>query len=235
MSSLSKFRKGHGTGKAALARTELALKDGYKAVPDAEAGQPDRLDRDAAGRFASKEAAREAGRRGGLARAAADPKKWSRGLGLASLLTHFKDFDGLAPYKRDAVAWLEAEAMAVARDVGGGELAPGCMSVLETAARQRMFSKFYFDLATTSSFAWQKAPAGTTPSVQPRSDLVGTASRLANDSRQNVAAARIIAAEDARGRAQRLGPVDPQDALRASLGFSGDGTTDTDTNNEGGG
>jgi hypothetical protein len=177
--------------------------------------QPEPVARRHNGTVASAEAAKRLGKRGGQARARrrADVRAWGATLGLGRLLTLTED-SHLAPFVVEAEAWLRAQAEACARDVGGGQLSPGVVSILRTAAWERMYSAFLFDAGSRQSFAWQ-VDEERTPKVLPRTELVMVAARLGDSSRQNLLAAHELSAREAAARPRV--PADAVAAMRARI------------------
>jgi hypothetical protein len=185
-------------------------------LPAGLAATPEPVERRRDGRLASAEAARALGKRGGLARARrrADARAWGATVGLGRLLEMTTE-ERLSPFVGEAEAWLKAQCEACARDVGGGQLSPGVVSILRTAAWERLYSAFLFDCATRSSFAWdaERDAKGELRALGPRTDLVIVAGRLGDSSRQNLLAAHELAAREAQARPR--GPVDPMAHIRA--------------------
>jgi hypothetical protein len=194
-------------------------------LPAATAERAAPVERRQDGRIASAEAARVLGKRGGLrsARRRQDAKAWGAGLGLGRLLATFKDDDAIAPFVREGEEWLGAQCVAVARDVGAGELSPGVVSILRTAAWERLYSAWLFDAGTRGIFAWdvhERDEAGQVKRATPRTDLLVVATRLGDASRQNLLAAHELASREAEARPKAA--VDfAADMRRRILGESG--------------
>jgi hypothetical protein len=174
------------------------------AAPEPEPSGP--LARRSGGQVTAGVAARELGRRGGResARRRADAKAWGASLGLGRLLTLTEDAH-LAPFVREAEAWLEAQAEACARDVGGGMLSAGVTSVLRTAAWERLYSAWLFDCGTRAVFAWdvlERDQEGKAKVTLPRTELLAVAARLGDASRQNVLCGFELAAREAESRSK---------------------------------
>jgi hypothetical protein len=131
-------------------------------------------ERTASGRWAK--GARTAQSAGGKARAGAT--RLSRRMGLAGL----DDDPAFAPYKRAASDFRRAHVMVLARTVGGGHCGPAPSSIVASAAWQLAASRFLFDTAAGSP------------------EKLTAASRLANDSRQNLLAAHELCAREAAAR-----------------------------------
>ena len=171
--------------------------------------QPEPIARRRNGTVASAEAAKRLGKRGGLARARrrADATAWGATMGLGRLLTLTED-SHLAPFVAEGEEWLAAQCVAVARDVGGGELSPGVVSILRGASWSRLFSSYLFDCGTRQSFAWQ-VDEERTPKVLPRTELLLVAQRLADSSRQALLAAHELSAREAKGRPRAADALPP--------------------------
>lgn len=174
----------------------------------AEAGSP-APERGQRGQLAPGEGTRALARKAAQAKARkrADAKAWGAMLGLGRLLPLTPD-EHLAGFVREAEAWLAAQAEAVARDVGGGQLSPGVVSILRTAAWERMYSAFLFDAGTRATFAWdsETAPDGKRRATGPRTDLIVVATRLGDSARQNLIAVHELASREAQARLSR-GPA----------------------------
>ena len=198
----------------------------YPIVPDfpetqagVPAAQAEPVERGPDGRFKPGASAKESGKRGGkaAARRRRDIAFYGASLGLGRQLKFAEDTD-IKPFVLVGEEFLKAEAMAVARDAGGGELSPGVMSVLKSATWQKLFSDYLFDIATRQTFAWD-VDAQRTPKVLPRTELLAMASRLADGSRQNLLAAHHLAVAEAEGRKQSRPAVDfAADMRRRILG-----------------
>jgi hypothetical protein len=131
--------------------------------------------------------------KGGRARSGAT--RLARRMGLTDL-----DADpAFAPYKRAASDFRRAQVMSLARTVGGGHCGPAPASIIASAAWQLAASRFLFDTA-----------AGDVAKLT-------AASRLANDSRQNLLAAFELAAREAQAR-----PRDAMAELNRRLGIGAD-------------
>jgi hypothetical protein len=98
----------------------------------------------------------------------------------------------LWPYLDDADAFARAEVERLARSVGGGEVPPNVASIVQTAALQLAGSRMLIA----------------------KGDVHG-ASKLGNDSRQNLLAAHELCAREAKARPQQGG--DSIDRLRAQM------------------
>lgn len=205
--------KGSGTPKIELGKIE----DGPVGIPAPVPEEGGPIERHADGRFASGDAAREAARRGGLAKAANNVHRWARSLGMGRLLQGLEAEDRLVPFTKDADAWYRAQVQHVASVVGGGVCSPGVCSIIRTSAWERCFSAFLFEAGAMRAFAWDRDDRRTNQKVLPRTDLLLVASRLGDSSRQNLLAAHSLAALEARSRADAAPAGDAAAAMRARL------------------
>ena len=161
-----------------------------KPVPDARpalAGLARRTD----GTVASAEAARELGRRGGEVKARRT--RLARSLGLAAL----NEDAAFAPYRQAAAAFRRVHSRELAR-TAGGECGAGPSSIVASAAWQLAASRYLFDRGA----------------VECDPVLLAQASKLANDSRQNLLAAYELATREAAAR-RNASPGDPCLSLAA--------------------
>jgi hypothetical protein len=191
------YRSGHGNGGGVPRIEVLPVDEQPDGVP-APKRQPcaaltGPLRRGADGRFADREAAREAGRRGAAAKASkraerANAPRIAQGLGLRDVTA-----EELAPYLGDAHALVEHEVARLAATVGGGTCGAGPASIVGSAALQLAGSRCAFA----------------------RGD-VATGSRLANDSRQNLLAAHELCAREAKSLRDHDTPR-PIDRIHAEL------------------
>ena len=188
-------QRSRGKARPAPARADELPRGVAAAAPD-QAGP---VARDRSGRITSSEAARELGRRGGRAKAEKDVTKWARTLGVGAVLEKLGADANVKPYVDESDRWYRERAAEVASVVGGGVASAGVCSVLRTAAMQRAFSAFFFELGMTGAFAWNRSEGGK-PTIDPRTDLVLVASRLGDASRQNLLAAHELAAKEAASR-----------------------------------
>jgi hypothetical protein len=179
--SVMALRSGHGTG-AGVPRVEVLPCDELPAGAPAQARVASPGDRGEGGRFASGNGL---AREGGLARAG--KTRLAERLGLASLAAE----SAFSPYRASAESLRRAQCAELARTVGGGQCGPAPSSLVATAALQLAWSRFLSD---------QAAEAGSAP-------LALSASRLANDSRQNLLAAHELCAREAAARPRA--PFDP--------------------------
>ncbi len=181
------IRTGHGTG-AGVPRVEVLPPDEapspVAAPPDAVSGVNRRQD----GTVADREAAAALGRKGGRVRAKG--VRLARGLGIPLAVTS----EAFRPYRLSANAFRRHHCGELAR-MAGGELGSGPSSMVASAALQLAASRFLFDQAAATS-----DPA-----------TFQQASRLANDSRQNLLAAYEMAVRAAGCRP----PPSPEQTLAA--------------------
>ncbi|MEO7035586.1 MAG: hypothetical protein ABI548_16800 [Polyangiaceae bacterium] len=98
----------------------------------------------------------------------------------------------LTPYRRGAASFRRAQVAHLAATVGGGVCGPAPASLVATAAWQLAISRYIFDRAERVS----------------QSELA-LASRLGNESRQNLLAAHELCAREAKGRAAQPGALSP--------------------------
>lgn len=92
------------------------------------------------------------------------------------------------PYLAAARGFRKAQCAAIALQVGGGVCGPAPSSIIASSALQLAASRYLFDLAG-----------------QGNPDLFAVASKLANDSRQNLLAAFELAAKEGRARVELEG------------------------------
>lgn len=188
------LRTGHGTG-AGQPRIEILPPDelplGVQAEPHAEAGDERRPN----GTW--QKGSTTAQRAGGLARK--HQTALASQLGLAKLV----DATDFGPYRRAADNFAKAQRSYLARTVGGGECGPAPSSMVASAALQLAASRYLSD----------RAAADGDPS------LFVQASKLANDSRQNLAAAHEYCARTAKAAAKS----NPSTGLLDALATTGSG------------
>lgn len=178
------LRTGHGAG-AGVPRIEVLPPDELPAgVPG-----PARSDatRDASGKFLPGPATSEIARSGALA------AHQSRQLAALLGLWTPPEEHAYAPYARLAREWRDQHMAQLAATVGGGAVGPGPASIVSSAALQMAASRWLSDRGAETGDA----------------RMLLDASRLANDSRQNLLAAHELAAREAAAR-----PVDPSAAHR---------------------
>jgi hypothetical protein len=175
------LRTGHGQG-AGQPHIENPMKDLPTGVQAPEQA-PSKGERRRDGTFTK--GARTAQSEGGKSRR--ETTRLARRLGLSTV----PDCAEFAPYKKAAVDFRRSHCSSIARSVGGGFCGPGPSSIVATASLQLAASRFLFDLA------------GRKPSLK----LFAEASRLANDSRQNLLAAHSLCALESRARVERPDPA----------------------------
>ncbi|MBX3205497.1 MAG: hypothetical protein KF764_10540 [Labilithrix sp.] len=179
------LRKGHGRG-AGQPRIEVLPADELPApVPALEPVSTRPVTRRKNGTIADSASAKEIGRRGGLARMR--KARLVSALGLAELAVDA----AFAPYRRAGDEFVRAELEKLATQAGG-EVGPGPSSIVASAGLQLAASRFVSDKAAASGDA----------------ALFQTASKLANDSRQNLLAAYELAVREAKAR-RDVAPVTP--------------------------
>lgn len=172
------LRSGHGHG-AGVPRIEVLPADELPVgVPGA--ARPAAA-RDDAGRFIKGPGTAELARAGG--KAAQEARQLARLLGL----TEVPEDHPFAPYARLAREWRDDHMAQLAETVGGGEVGPGPASIVSTAALQLAASRWLSDLGAQSGDAKSLLEA----------------SKLGNDSRQNLLAAFELCAREAKARGQR--------------------------------
>ena len=152
-----------------------------------------RGDRTDGGRFAAGNTGLS--RKGGLAKRA--KVRLAVKLGLGGL----PEDAAFAPYKRAAVSFRRQHCTSLAITVGGGICGTAPSSMVASASLQLAWSRFISDRAALTGDA---------------EDIV-TASRLMNDSRQNLLAAHEMCAREAVSRARNAPPVDVLALLEAGL------------------
>lgn len=195
------LRKGHGKG-AGVPRVEVLPVDELPAPVPAPLAQDGRR---ANGTIKDPETARRIGRMGGLASARRDPLRAAKSMGLGQLISQFEKDARIEPFVTESERWMRQTLEGLARDVGGGELSAEVVSIVQTAAWERAFSRYLFDISTRSQFAWtvaeNKVPIGDKKhTVKPNTETILTASRLGDSSRQNLLAAFELAAREAQAR-----------------------------------
>jgi hypothetical protein len=134
------------------------------------------------GRFAKGATSVQAA--GGRARAGS--VRLARTLGLTAL----PDDSKFAPYRRQAAAFRRAEVARLARTVGGGYCGAGPASIVGTAALQLAMSRYITDNADNAT-----------------ADDLMKASKLGNESRQNLLAAHELCAKEAKARPKADNPI----------------------------
>lgn len=175
------LRTGHGTGKGAP-HVELPPADEQSAAVHATvATGPVR--RRPNGTIADSETARELGRRGGTK--TAQRVRLVDSLGLATIA----EDAAFAKYMASAEAFVTHHVAELAK-LAGGKVGSGPSTMVASAALQLAASRFCFDKGAQSGDV----------------AMLKLGSSLANDSRQNLIAARETAIRDAEGR-----PSSPHD------------------------
>lgn len=207
------------------ARPTVARADELPAgEPAREAKQSSPVARDRGGRILTSEAAKELGRRGGKksgeARAENNPKRWGARLGLGTLLADplLGSEERFAPFMNDAEHWYRAKVEELASTIGGGIASAGVCSIVRTAAMERMFSAFLFEMQMTRAFAFARgsqAEGKTGAKFDIRVDLAQVASRLGDSSRQNLLAAHELCAREAMAR--KSAPTTATSEIQARL------------------
>ncbi len=176
------LRKGHGNGSGQPRIEVLPVDELPKGIPE-EAQPSSGPERAPNGRFLPGNKTSVAG---GKRKAGA--LLLARKLGLSK--KHTEEF---SPYLKHAEAWRRHKVNELAQTVGGGHCGAGPSSIVATAARQLASSMFLFDLATVSADA----------------ELHAKASKLGNDSRQNLLAAHELTAKEAAARPRSASEAAP--------------------------
>lgn len=187
------LRSGHGKG-AGQPRIEVLPPDEQpEGVAATKRPSDEPIARRPNGQFDGSEAAREAGRRGGRARA--EKVRLVDSLGLAPLA----EDAAFRPYRNAAEEYVEAHLASLAQEAGG-VVGPGPASMIASAALQLACSRFVFDRATVAGDA----------------AMMAQASKLADASRQNLLAARELAVREAQTR-KSTGVSAEKQAARAAF------------------
>jgi hypothetical protein len=192
------LRTGHGKG-AGTPRIEVLPADELPVGTPVEARPERSSDRGQVGRFAPGNSVASKG-----GRAKAGKVRLGSRLGLDDQAA--EDF---AQYKRAAVSFRRAQCAALAASVGNGACGPGPSSLVATAALQLAWSRYFSDKAALTGDA----------------KLAGAASKLGNDSRQNLLAAHELCAREGKARPK----TSPHAALMAALEGDGEETTEKGT------
>ena len=182
------LRSGHGNG-AGVPRIEVLPADELPEGVQAPKQVPSRAERRADGTFAPGASTVQS--QGGRSRRQAT--RLARRLGLGEL----PDDAAFKPYRAAAAAFRRFHVSTLAQSVGGGHCGPGPASVVATAAWQLAVSRYLFDRAALSG----------------ERDDFALASKLANDSRQNLLAAHELCAREAEARAK----ANPTNAHKAAF------------------
>jgi hypothetical protein len=165
------LRTGHGNG-AGVPRIEVLPADELPAgVAAPKRSSQAEVRRDALGRPADAESAREMGRRGG--RSHAGKSRLASKLGLVVIAAD----PTFTPYRTSAETFKTAQVTRLALTVGGGECGPAPSSIVASAALQLAASRWAFDRG-----------------------MHELGSKLANDSRQNLLAAHELCAKEAEAK-----------------------------------
>jgi len=168
--ALMALRTGHGAG-AGVPRIEVLPVDELPAGVQAPQQAPSTGERKTDGTWTK--GARTDQSQGGRSRAGTT--RLARRMGLAGV----EDDPAFAPYRRAAADFRRAHVMGLARSVGGGRCGPAPASIIASAAWQLAASRFLFDTARGDT------------------EKLTAASKLANDSRQNLLAAHELCAKEA--------------------------------------
>ncbi len=181
------LRSGHGKGRGTPHIEVLPADELPAPVP----GEPVQVARRADGTIADSEAAKELGRRGGLAKAKS--VRLVTSLGCSKL----NEDSAFASYRKGAEEFHAFHVEALAYQAGG-IVGPAPNTMIATAALQLAVSRFYFDkFHETLDMADAK-----------------TGSTQGDASRQNLLAAYELAVKEANARVAAKGPIDPLAAFR---------------------
>lgn len=173
------LRSGHGKGRGAP-RVEVLPVDELPAGVRGPAKHA--ANRDASGKL------RPGPGTSALARRAALAKQEAAAIGRLAGLWEAPEGHAFQPYQRLAREWRERHLAELAATVGGGKVGPGPASIVATAAMQLGASRWLHDRGAETGDA----------------KMLLDASRLANDSRQNLLAAHELCAREATARPKRL-------------------------------
>lgn len=187
------LRAGHGKG-AGVPRIEVLPADELPAGVPGPSPEPSPGSQRADGRFTPGNALAA---RGGRARAGSTRLGDRLGLNDQAL-------EAFASYRRAAVSFRRAQCAALAASVGNGACGPGPSSLVATAALQLAWSRYFSDQAALTGDA----------------KLAASASKLGNDSRQNLLAAHELCAREGKARPT----TSPHAALMAALEGDGEDT-----------
>lgn len=190
------LRTGHGRGRG-TPRVEVMpaneLPMGVQGPVHVEAPE----ERRPGGKFAK--GARTVQSMGGKARKESTALAHRLGLGQVA------DANAFAPYRKAAATFRRVHCSNLAQTVGGGLCGSGPSSMVASAALALAASRYLYDTANGD-------PA-----------VLAQASRLANDSRQNLLAAHELAAKEATIRARAGQHTEVDDMVRAALARSREG------------
>lgn len=109
----------------------------------------------------------------------------------------------LGPYRQEAVNFRDAHIAELAQTVGGGECGNGVSSIVTTASLQMAVSRWLFDQGMLAKDM----------------DMLRTASKMGNNSTQNLLAAHELCARNAAAR--EVVPLDLASIIASSNGHSG--------------
>lgn len=172
------LRSGHGTGKG-VPRIEVLPVDELPAGVAAPSGPLPA--RDDAGKVLPGAGAAQLGKLGG--QAASESRQLANLLGIRQI----PDDHPYAPYTKLARRWRDAHMSQLASTVGAGSVGPGPASIVASAALQLAASRYLADLGATNGDA----------------KMLLDASKLANESRQNLLAAHELCAGEAKSQKQK--------------------------------
>ena len=171
------LREGHGTGAGTPRIEVMPADEAMTGTPDT-ARQEHPSDRRERGYFAPGNSLARIG-----GRATAGKSRLAARLGLSKLA----DDSDFRPYKGAAATFRRAQCTALASSVGGGYCGPAASSAVASAALQLAWSRYLFDMAAATG----------------NHELALTASKLANDSRQNLLAGHELCAREAVARPKK--------------------------------
>ena len=160
------------------------------------------------GRFADSESARQAGRKGGLAKAANRERVegFAARLGLRRHLSELKDNAYVAPVIEESSRWFAQTSRELATEVGGGKVGAIAGTMLELAAFQRAFALYFFSAASKAGWGWDR-PTDAKANPRPNTKLAEVANRMVEGFRTTAIAAFDIAAKSAKSRPVHDGPL----------------------------
>lgn len=193
--------KGTGTGPVIEVLPPDEQQPGLAAPPAAPSSPVSRREN---GTLSSSEAARELGRRGGLARAErrAMAARFASSLRIAPDMPGFEVSVHAAPFVAEAEQWLQAKIAEIAANVGGGEVGAGVVSMLRTAAFETYASRMLFELGLGKAFLFKSEGEGSSRRVvSVNTHLLEKAARFGDAARQNLLAAHELARLEALARA----------------------------------
>lgn len=181
------------------------LADGV-AAPAAEATGP--FARDKLGRFATSEAARAAGAKGGRQKSLRSPTRVARELRIADpfqgeALGELPAESSIRRFMVHRETWAVEKVTELSRDVGGGVASAGVTALVRAAAQKLAYADFLFAVGTLSAVAWDRSDP---KAPRPRTDLAVVAARLTDSARQDLLGAHELAAREAAAR-RAVGPT----------------------------